>query len=213
MLTILLLAKVLRDYRAQVTSVILFSNPVSNLIRQMAQLVATDLQSLNQVVKNLLFSTDNSKMQRLRGRAIVSMNLLFVVAFIWKLIDIVKQTLRKDSENRMKTAQKEQSKVRRPVPRANSYQQLGKPLHDSSCPVGTMSMPKPKRVFRNNLAHKAKSLLEISKINQSLSCRKMSIPNLVCTPMLNKSKLTRNLSSLSSLQIVNECDNELIEND
>ncbi len=59
-LSMLVLGKVLRDYRAQVSSVLLISNPVSNLIRQILQLVAKDLQYVNRFAQKLVTNLDSA---------------------------------------------------------------------------------------------------------------------------------------------------------
>ena len=69
-------------------------------------------------------------------------------------------------------------------------------------------------MFKNNLAHKAKSLLEINKLDRTYSFRKTAeAAKKKSVPKKNNKlkKMPKNMSYLSSLHIVKESENEMTE--
>jgi hypothetical protein len=58
-LSLVVVGKLVKDYRSQMYSVLILSNPVANFIKQVLQFVAKDVSQLNAFIKRLLMNTDN----------------------------------------------------------------------------------------------------------------------------------------------------------
>ena len=177
-LYLLVLGKLFTGYRQQIYSLLIISNPFSLIVKNLLETVVKDVGRLLPALKDLIIDRYELTPGQFRSRLIVVFNLVIFVAFMWKLLKHINSNLEGKKTDEKTTVKS--TGIRRSNSAAiniGQWRAFDIPMNTSTTSLryspqtaherNALFPPviKKKKVFKNNLVHKAKSLLELNKLN------------------------------------------------